>query len=207
MAAFVHSPQGRAVLALPGQDVVFVQGAITPKQVGSHRPSYINAILIQSRGNVVLGPCTACQGSRPGLRPVPGVPSSSRALPGVLRQLQMACSCVQMLRTGRHSRGDVRRMTIPAKVAANRRSKLVRQLRMPLFWHRYVQGWGKSKKISTTPNKIWLFSMPDSSLSRGTLSGRAYFVDNQGLGNSYEVLCPLKIRRSLPICGGSSPKL
>ena len=30
-------------------------------------------------------------------------------------------------------------MTIPAKVAANRRSKLVRQLRMPLFWHRYVQ--------------------------------------------------------------------
>jgi hypothetical protein len=36
MAAFVHSPQGCAVLALPGQDVVFIQGAITPKQVGSH---------------------------------------------------------------------------------------------------------------------------------------------------------------------------
>jgi len=30
MAAFVHSPQGRAVLALPRQDVVFIQGAITP---------------------------------------------------------------------------------------------------------------------------------------------------------------------------------
>jgi hypothetical protein len=37
MAALIHSPQGRAVLALPRQDVVFVPGAITPKQVGSHR--------------------------------------------------------------------------------------------------------------------------------------------------------------------------
>jgi hypothetical protein len=45
MAAWIHSPQGRAVLALPGQDVVFVRGAITPNQVASHRPSYINAIL------------------------------------------------------------------------------------------------------------------------------------------------------------------
>ena len=46
------------------------------------------------------------------------------------------------------------------------------------------------KKISITTNKIWLFSMPDSSLSRGTLLGRAYSVDNQSLGDSYEVLCP-----------------
>jgi hypothetical protein len=28
--------------------------------------------------------------------------------------------------------------------------------------------------------------------------GRAYSVDNQGLGDSYQVLCPLKFRRSLP---------
>jgi len=59
-------------------------------------------------------------------------------------------------------------------------------------------GWGKSKKIPTTTNKIWPFSMPDSSLSRGTLLGRAYSVDNQSLGDSYEVLCPLKFRRLLP---------
>jgi len=78
MAAFIHSPQGLAVLALPGRDVVFVPGAITPKQVGSHRPSYINAILIQSRGNTVPGPCTACQGPRPGLRPFP----ECRRVPG-----------------------------------------------------------------------------------------------------------------------------
>src|SRR5271168_5052863 len=64
--------------------------------------------------------------------------------------------------------------------------------------HSVQGGWGKSMKISTTTNKIWLFSMPDSSLSRGILLGRAYSVDNQGLGDSYEVLCPLKFRRSLP---------
>src|SRR5271156_60512 len=40
--------------------------------------------------------------------------------------------------------------------------------------------------------------MSDSSLSRGTLLGRAYSIDNQGLGDSYEVLCPLKFRRLLP---------
>ena len=62
----------------------------------------------------------------------------------------------------------------------------------------YLRRMGKSKKISTTMNKIWLFSMPDSSLSKGTWLGRAYSVDNQGLGDSYEVLCPLKFRRSLP---------
>jgi hypothetical protein len=70
---------------------------------------------------------------------------------------------------------------------------------------------GKSKKISTTTNKIWLFNIPDSSLSKGALLGRAYSVNNQGLGDSYEVLYPLKFRRSLPrmasIYGGSSLKL
>ena len=78
MAGFIHSPQGRAVLALPGQDVTFVRGSITPAQVGSHRPSYINAILIQSRGQLVAGMCSACRATRPGLRPFP----ECRRLPG-----------------------------------------------------------------------------------------------------------------------------
>ena len=46
LAPYVHSPQGRALLALPGQDVVFVRGSIHPYQIGMHRPSYVNAILI-----------------------------------------------------------------------------------------------------------------------------------------------------------------
>jgi Protein of unknown function (DUF3716) len=78
MASFVHSPQGRAVLALPGQDVPFVRGAITPAQVGSHRASYINAILVQSRGVAVNPPCDACAANRPGLRPFP----ECRRVPG-----------------------------------------------------------------------------------------------------------------------------
>ena len=46
LGAWVHSAQGLAVLALPGRDVPFVRGAITGQQVLTHRPSYINAILI-----------------------------------------------------------------------------------------------------------------------------------------------------------------
>jgi hypothetical protein len=71
MANFVHWPAGRAVLALPGQDVVFVLGVITPNQLLQHRPSYVNAILIQSRGQQVPGGCLACRSARPGLRPFP----------------------------------------------------------------------------------------------------------------------------------------
>lgn len=71
LAFWVHSPQARAVLALMGRDVEFVRGSITPIQVGSHRPSYINAILIQSRGRALENPCSACRSARPGLRPFP----------------------------------------------------------------------------------------------------------------------------------------
>jgi hypothetical protein len=71
MATFVHNTVGRAVLALPGQDVEFVRDSITPDQVGSHRPSYINAILIQSRGAAAQPACGACAAARPGLRPFP----------------------------------------------------------------------------------------------------------------------------------------
>ena len=49
---FVHNQLQRAVLQLPGQDVAFVRGAITAPQLASHRPSYVNGILIQSRGQL-----------------------------------------------------------------------------------------------------------------------------------------------------------
>ena len=49
LAPFCHNDLQRAVLALPGSNVLIVRGRLTPNQVGSHRPSYINAILIQSR--------------------------------------------------------------------------------------------------------------------------------------------------------------
>jgi hypothetical protein len=67
LAPFVHSAQGRALLALPGADVEFLSGAITPRQVLSARPSYINAILIQSRG----GEGRVCSHCRIRLYPFP----------------------------------------------------------------------------------------------------------------------------------------
>ena len=48
LSPFAHSPQARAVLALSGQNVAFVRGSMNEHQVLSHRPSYINGILIQS---------------------------------------------------------------------------------------------------------------------------------------------------------------
>ena len=70
LALFSHGRPTNAVLALTGQDVDFVLGAIQPQQIGQHRPSYINAILIQSRGQAASAACTQCRGG-PGLRPFP----------------------------------------------------------------------------------------------------------------------------------------
>jgi hypothetical protein len=44
-------------------------GAVTPQQVSSHRPSYINAILIQRAGTSQTPACLQCQ--RRGMRPFP----------------------------------------------------------------------------------------------------------------------------------------
>ncbi|EFW20818.1 conserved hypothetical protein [Coccidioides posadasii str. Silveira] len=66
LSPFAHSPQARAVLALPGQDVPFVRGSMNEYQVLSHQPSYINAILIQSHGRPKVQACIACRGG-PGL--------------------------------------------------------------------------------------------------------------------------------------------
>ncbi|PGH03923.1 hypothetical protein GX51_03759 [Blastomyces parvus] len=44
---------------------------MTEVQVRSHRPSYINALLIQSRGRPGLYACLACRNDRPGLHPFP----------------------------------------------------------------------------------------------------------------------------------------
>jgi Protein of unknown function (DUF3716) len=64
LAPLVHSQLGRAVLVLPGQPISYRPGQITPEQVLMHRPSYINALLIQSRGVVQVPACTRCQRGR-----------------------------------------------------------------------------------------------------------------------------------------------
>jgi len=70
LTTFVHTRPEHALLARPGRDVDFVRGTISSNQVGMHRPSYINAVLIQSREQVAPVACTQC--ARPnGLRPFP----------------------------------------------------------------------------------------------------------------------------------------
>jgi hypothetical protein len=61
LAEFCHNNMQRAVLGLPGRDVVFVRARVREDQLRSHRPSYINAFLIASRGRVLRHPCTECQ--------------------------------------------------------------------------------------------------------------------------------------------------
>ena len=76
--SFVHGTKGRQLLhAIDGIDVEFNHGRIRPRQIEQHRPSYIHAILIQSRGRTLAQPCTSCRGelgSRvfPECRHVPG---------------------------------------------------------------------------------------------------------------------------------------
>ncbi|KAH6659912.1 hypothetical protein BKA67DRAFT_641087 [Truncatella angustata] len=61
LASFSHNELQRAVLALPGRDILVVNRSITPAQVVSHRPSYINFLLITSRGRVSATPCVSCR--------------------------------------------------------------------------------------------------------------------------------------------------
>ncbi len=68
LATLVSGRFGRAVLALPGQDIRYKLNRITPEQVRDHRVSYINALLIQSRGVLMNPSCTRC---RRGLGPFP----------------------------------------------------------------------------------------------------------------------------------------
>ena len=70
LAPFCHSGLSWATLALPGQDVLIVQGAIRPGQIRSNRPSYVNAVLIQRAGALYPGTCAECR-RRPRMWPFP----------------------------------------------------------------------------------------------------------------------------------------
>ena len=69
---------------MPGQAVSYMPGAITPAQVMTHRPSYVNAILIQRAGILVPGGCNRCRGGA-GFTPFP----ECRYIPG---EFGNACS-------------------------------------------------------------------------------------------------------------------
>ena len=69
LAPWVHNDHGQAVLNLPGLVVPYVRNSINPGQINMHRPSYINGILIQSRGMLQDPPCASCAAAAPGFHP------------------------------------------------------------------------------------------------------------------------------------------
>ncbi|KAL2132394.1 hypothetical protein VTI74DRAFT_3871 [Chaetomium olivicolor] len=58
--SLVHETQ-RAIFRLPSRETIhFVQGWITAKHIASQRPSYVNGLLIHSRGQDALVSCAQC---------------------------------------------------------------------------------------------------------------------------------------------------
>ncbi|PYH49355.1 DUF3716 domain-containing protein [Aspergillus saccharolyticus JOP 1030-1] len=67
IAPYVHTNVGRTVLAsYEARDVEFRYGRIQAYQIASHRPSYINALLIQSLGSRPPEACISCRTSQAG---------------------------------------------------------------------------------------------------------------------------------------------
>ncbi|KAJ8061334.1 hypothetical protein OCU04_010397 [Sclerotinia nivalis] len=64
---FCYNPLQLALIALPGCSVPFVRNRISSAQVRTMHPSYINMLLIQSRGRIVPNRC--CTYRRRGLMP------------------------------------------------------------------------------------------------------------------------------------------
>ena len=60
LTIFVHIRSEHALLARSERDVDFVQEMISSNQMRMHRSSYINAVLIQSRKQVIFMTCTQC---------------------------------------------------------------------------------------------------------------------------------------------------
>lgn len=62
--SLVHETQ-RAVFRLPSREtILFVQGWITAKHIASQRPSYVNGLLIHSRGQDAALSCVQCNEKR-----------------------------------------------------------------------------------------------------------------------------------------------
>ncbi|KAJ5298114.1 AMP-dependent synthetase/ligase [Penicillium atrosanguineum] len=60
LARMCTTPVQLAILRGRGRPIWHVRGNINGQQIVSQRPSYINALLIQSRGNQLVQPCEAC---------------------------------------------------------------------------------------------------------------------------------------------------
>lgn len=74
---YIHNDLQKNLLSHPGQAIAVNPGKVTAARVDSRRDLYVNALLIQSRGQRLEVPCTSCQGVQgqlafPECRHVPG---------------------------------------------------------------------------------------------------------------------------------------
>jgi hypothetical protein len=65
---YIHNSQSKRLLVLQRLNVKFVRDSITFAQIDSHRFSYLNVILIQSRDRTMRQSCLACRSERSNLR-------------------------------------------------------------------------------------------------------------------------------------------
>lgn len=61
LAPYCKNEIQKAILAMPGRSTWHSDRRIKGKQISDARPSYINALLIQSRGAPLKQPCTRCR--------------------------------------------------------------------------------------------------------------------------------------------------
>ncbi len=96
---YIHNSQNKRLLVFQKLNVKFVRDNIIFFQINSHRSSYLNVILIQSRDRTMRQSCLACRSERSSLRSFSKMSQNSRAFRRSMRQLQMTRSCQSLLCT------------------------------------------------------------------------------------------------------------
>jgi hypothetical protein len=68
LTSYVHNAQALRMLVLVERNVEFLRDCITSVQIDTHRFSYLNVILIQSRERTLRLSCLVCRSERSSLR-------------------------------------------------------------------------------------------------------------------------------------------
>ncbi|KAJ5117840.1 hypothetical protein N7526_010863 [Penicillium atrosanguineum] len=87
LARMCTTPVQLAILRGRGRPIWHVRGNINGQQIVSQRPSYINALLIQSRGNQLVQPCEAVSDSWVSLAAVVAIVSGVITYLGALYEI------------------------------------------------------------------------------------------------------------------------
>ncbi len=101
LAEMCFSQRQRTILRMRGQDVQIFAGRVTTRQIESGRPSYINAMLIQSRGNLRLREPVMCRSCAQ--NPTRGPLTECRVLPNRFNNCCGNCKWRDQLQSCSHT--------------------------------------------------------------------------------------------------------